>query len=135
MAEALGTVASILQLVDTALRIREHIQDFRHAPQEQQKLLSEMDHLQSLLQELQTRIVGNLSNPSLQNMKSPLVDFEAAMKELVGKLNPVDGCFAKLWKQLKWSLEERKEAQDTLRHFGDFKLLLNSWLAIQLSLS
>ncbi|KAF7365799.1 ANK-REP-REGION domain-containing protein [Mycena venus] len=132
MAEALGTVASILQLFDTALRIRERIQDFRNAPQEQQKLLSEMDNLRLLLQELQPRIAGNLSNPNLQNMKSPLADFEAAMKKLVRKLNPVDGRFAKLWKQLKWSLEEKKEAQETLRKFGDFKLLLNSWLVIDL---
>ncbi|KAJ6605260.1 ankyrin repeat-containing domain protein [Mycena vulgaris] len=132
MAEALGTVASILQLVDTALRIREHIQDFRQALQDQQKLLSELDDLRPLLNELQTRIAGNPANTNLQNMKSPLADFEVAMKELVGKLNPVDGRFAKLWKQLKWSLEEKKEAQETLRRFGDFKLLLNSWLVIDL---
>jgi predicted transcriptional regulator len=132
MAEALGTVASILQLVDAALRITKRIQDFRHAPQEQEKLLSEMDHLRPLLQELQTRIAGNLFNPNLQNMKSPLADFEAVMKELVRKLNPVDGHFAKLWKQLKWLLEEKREAQETLRKFGDFKLLLNSWLVIDL---
>jgi hypothetical protein len=48
MAEALatlGTIASTLQLVDTALKACNHFQDFVNAPQEQQKLLSEIKDL------------------------------------------------------------------------------------------
>ena len=132
MAEALGTIATILQLVDAALGNRERIQNFCNAPQEQQKLLSEMDHLRPLLQELQTRIAGNLSNPNLQSMKSPLADFEAAMMELIGKLHPVDGRVARLWKQFKWSLEEKKEAEKYLDKFEQFRSLLSSWLLVDL---
>jgi hypothetical protein len=48
MAEALATlglIANILQLVDYALKARNHFQEFVNAPQEQQKLLSEMKDL------------------------------------------------------------------------------------------
>jgi hypothetical protein len=59
MAETLGIVTSILQLVEAALKAREYIEDFRNAPQEQQKLLSEMDNLRPLLKELQSHIAGS----------------------------------------------------------------------------
>ncbi|KAF7365794.1 Serine/threonine-protein kinase chk2 [Mycena venus] len=132
MAETLGTVASILQLVDTALRIRERIQDFSNAPQEQQKLLSEMDHLRPLVQELQDRLVANASSGILQRMKNPLEDFKATMERFTEKLRPGDGPLSKFSNQLTWTLWSKKDAQEYLSKFEQFKSLLNSWLLVDL---
>ncbi|KAF7335665.1 SesA domain-containing protein [Mycena venus] len=132
MAETLGIVASILQLVDTALKIREHIQDFRHAPEEQQKLLSEMDNLRPLLQELETRIAGNPSSAIIQKMSSPLTAFKLTLEQFIQKLKPVEGRLLKFWKQLNWSLENKKEALERLKKFEQFKTLLNTWLLLDL---
>ncbi|KAJ7301475.1 hypothetical protein DFH08DRAFT_993703 [Mycena albidolilacea] len=58
MAEALGIVGSIIQLVDTALKTRDYVEGFRNAPQEQKKLLAEMEDLRPLLGELLERITA-----------------------------------------------------------------------------
>ncbi|KAF7365830.1 SesA domain-containing protein [Mycena venus] len=103
MAEALGTVTSILQLINTVLTAKDCIQDFVHAPQEQRKLLLEMADLQPLLEELQDRIVANPLGGILQRMKRPLADFKGTMERFTEKLRP-----------------------------EQFKTLLNSWLLVDL---
>jgi hypothetical protein len=132
MVDPLGTVAIILQLIDTALKIRDRIQDFCHAPKEQQKLLSEMNNLRPLLQELQTRIADNPSNAILQKMESPLADFEATMKQFTDKLRPGGGLFSKFSKRVKWTMGDKQEAQECLGTLEQFKSLLNSWLLVDL---
>jgi chemotaxis protein histidine kinase CheA len=135
MAEALatlGTVASILQLVDTALKACDHFQDFVNAPQEQQKLLSEMKDLRPLLQELHDRMTTNPSSTILQQMENPLADFKTMMERLTQKLSPGDGPMSKFSKQLKWTLWNKKEAKEYLGKFEQFKSLLNSWLLLDL---
>ncbi|KAJ7832117.1 hypothetical protein B0H13DRAFT_1915136 [Mycena leptocephala] len=132
MAETLGTIASILQLVNSALKAREYILDFVHAPQEQQKLLSEMDDLRPLLAELHTRVIGNPSSRVLQQMQSPLADFKTTMEQFMQKLRPGDGPLSKFSKQLKWTLWSKKEAKEYLDKFEQFKSLLNSWLLLDL---
>jgi signal recognition particle GTPase len=128
----LGTVASILQLVNTALNACDHFKDFVNAPQEQQKLLSEMKDLQSLLQELHDRMTMNPSSSMLQQMKNPLADFKTMMEQLMQKLSPGDGPLSKFSKQLKWSLWNKKEASEYLGKFEQFTSLLNSWLLLDL---
>jgi hypothetical protein len=135
MAEALatlGTVASILQLVVTALKACDHFQDFVNAPQEQQILLLEMKDLRLLLQELHDRMTTNLSSSMLQQMKSPLADFKMMMEQLTQNLSPGDGPLSKFSKQLKWTLWNKKEAKEYLGKFEQFKSLLNSWLLLDL---
>ncbi|KAJ7117091.1 hypothetical protein C8R44DRAFT_983359 [Mycena epipterygia] len=130
MAETLGAVASILQLVDTALKAREYIQDFRHAPQEQQKLLSEIDDLRPLLIELRNRITASAENGVLQQMKNPLAAFKITMEHFTQKLRPIDGVVSKVSKQLQWAMWNKKEAKEYLATFEQFKSLLNSWLLL-----
>ncbi|KAJ7717111.1 ankyrin repeat-containing domain protein [Mycena maculata] len=62
MAEALGLVTSIMQLVATAVAAQSYIRDFRKAPEEQRVLLAEMENLGPLLKELQSRIDDNHSS-------------------------------------------------------------------------
>jgi predicted nucleic acid-binding Zn-ribbon protein len=132
MAETLGTVVSIIQLVDTALKARAYIQDFRHAPQERQKLLSEMDDLRALLGELHTRMTADPSGSMLQQMENPLSTFKATMEHCTEKLRPEDGPLSKFSEQLKWTMWNKKEATEYLGKFEQFKTLLNSWLLLDI---
>ncbi|KAJ7460274.1 hypothetical protein FB451DRAFT_1405514 [Mycena latifolia] len=91
MAEAIGTVASILQLVDTALKAQEYLKDFHDAPKEQQQLFSEMGHLKSLLVLLEKRSTGNLSSEAVEPMSGPLSTFKRTMEHLAEKLGTLDG--------------------------------------------
>jgi hypothetical protein len=132
MAEVLGTLGTVIQLVETALKVREYIQDFRHAPQEQRKLLSEMDDLRPLLVELQTRINTNPSRSIVGQMQNPLTVFISTMGTFTEKLRPGDGAFSKVSKQLSWSMWSKSEAKVYLVKFEQFKSLLQSWLLLDL---
>ncbi|KAF7334582.1 Ankyrin [Mycena venus] len=132
MAEVLGTIGNIIQLVDIALKTRDFIQEFRHAPQEQQKLLSEMNDLRLLLGELQTRIAANPSSSTLGQMANPLATFNSTMILFTEKLRTGDGSLSKLSSQLKWSLWNKKEAIEYLGKFEQFKSLLSSWLLLDM---
>ncbi|KAF7365903.1 Ankyrin [Mycena venus] len=132
MAETLGTVASVIQLVDTALKAKEYIQGFVHAPQEQRKLLSEMADLRPLLDELRDRIASSPSSVILERMMSPLADFKATMEQFTNKLGRQDGPLSKFSNRLMWTMWNKKEAQEYLSKFEQFKSLLNSWLLLDL---
>ncbi|KAJ7440441.1 ankyrin repeat-containing domain protein, partial [Mycena latifolia] len=113
MAEVLGIVASAIQLVDTALKAREYIKDFYNAPTEQRKLFTELEDLQPLFTELQTRVaISPSTNVLQQHMKLP------------------DGPLSKLSKQLSWTLWNKKEAKEYLQEFESMKSLLNMWLTV-----
>ncbi|KAJ7509749.1 hypothetical protein B0H11DRAFT_1257227 [Mycena galericulata] len=129
MAEIIGTVASILQLVDTALKAREYIQDFRHAPEEQRSLLSEMESLSPLLTELQARVKNNKTNNTLQQMHKPLTAFEETMKEFTEKLKSA-GLLKNFVKRVQWTLWSKKESKEYLERFEQFKTMLNGWLLL-----
>ncbi|KAJ7076766.1 hypothetical protein B0H15DRAFT_805485 [Mycena belliarum] len=130
MAEVLGTVATILQLVDTALKAREYIKDFQNAPAEQRKLFSDIEDLKLLLTELEKRARASPLTGVLQHMQSPLGDFKALLENFVAKLEQPDSRLAKLSKQLTWSLWNKKEATEFLTKFEAIKLTLNTWLTM-----
>ncbi|KAJ7029871.1 ankyrin repeat-containing domain protein [Mycena alexandri] len=135
MAEAfatLGIVVNLIQLVDTALKAREYIGDFRHAPQEQRRLLSEMDDLRPLLAQLQTRINSNPSGSIIQEIQNPLMVFRGTMEGFTTRLRPSNGALAKFSKQLSWSMWSKSEAKEYLTKFEQFKSLLNSWLLLDI---
>jgi hypothetical protein len=135
MAETLGTVASILQLLDTALKAFDHIQDFRHAPEEQQQLHSEMHDLRPLLDELRHRIDADPSRKTLQQMNNPLTTFKSTMEQFKKGLEPSDGRLSKVAKRLTWTMGNKSEAKEYLGKFEQFKSLLNSWLLLDISLT
>ncbi|KAJ6596207.1 ankyrin repeat-containing domain protein [Mycena vulgaris] len=132
MAETLGTIASILQLVDVALKAREYIQDFRHALQEQEKILSEMDDLRPLLVELQRRITADPSRDILKTMQTPLTAFKSTMEDLTQTIKPANTGLSKFARRLTWSMWSKKEAKEYLDKLEQFKTLLNSWLLLDI---
>ncbi|KAJ7763624.1 hypothetical protein DFH07DRAFT_396269 [Mycena maculata] len=139
MAATLGTVTSILQLVDTALTARDYIQDFRHAPEERRTLLSEMEHLRPLLKELHDRIQSNqpsgqsssYSSSIPQQMEKPLSDFQKTMEGFQQSLKPA-GTLKDFSRRMKWPLWGKKESKEYLGKFEQFKSLLNGWLLLDI---
>ncbi|KAJ7032335.1 hypothetical protein C8F04DRAFT_1040646 [Mycena alexandri] len=127
MAETLGTLASILQLVDTALKAREYVKDFHDAPKEQNKLFSEMEDLKLLLTELHKHAASKPASGAFQQMSGPLAVFKNTMESFTAKLGPVDG-LSKFTKRLTWSLWSKKEAADYLQELERIKSLINVWL-------
>ncbi|KAF8170973.1 hypothetical protein K438DRAFT_200614 [Mycena galopus ATCC 62051] len=125
------TVGFVLQLLDTALKAREYIQDFRNATKDQQKLLSEMENLRQLLEELRNRITANPSSSFIQKMDSPLTTLKCAMEKLTRMLRPSKGGrVARFGERLAWILWNKQEASGCLDEFERFKSLLNSWLIL-----
>ncbi|KAJ7835018.1 hypothetical protein B0H14DRAFT_2450271 [Mycena olivaceomarginata] len=132
MAETLGILTGAIQLVDTALKAREYVNDFRSAPQEQHKLFVEMSHLKPLLAELQQRIVAHPSRDMLQQMITPLSNFKTTMESFTAKLRPADGRLSGFSKRLTWMLWSKTEAKEYLEEFERIKTLLNMWLVLDI---
>ncbi|KAJ7476775.1 ankyrin repeat-containing domain protein [Mycena latifolia] len=131
MAEALGTLASVLQLVDTVLKAREYFKDFHEAPKEQKKLFSEMEGLKALLVELDKQVEGNSSSAAFQEMVKPLAALKTTMEHVTEKLGPVDGQL-KFTKRLSWTLWSKKEVAGYLEEFERIKALINLWLTMEI---
>ncbi|KAJ6496842.1 ankyrin repeat-containing domain protein [Mycena vulgaris] len=131
MAEALGTVASVIQLVDTALKAREYLKDFRDALKEQQKLFLEMESLRPLLAELLKHVVDNPTSEAFQQISGPLAIFKTTMEEFTKKLGPRDAR-SKFVKKITWTLWSKKEAVTYLEELGRIKDLVNVWLTMDL---
>ncbi|KAJ7730975.1 ankyrin repeat-containing domain protein [Mycena maculata] len=111
MAETLGVVTSILQLVDTALKAREYVKGFVDAPEEQRQLFSDIAALRPLLWELQQRVFAHPSRNNLQQMTPPLTKFEKTMDHLVEKMRPAlasSSAWSKFSTQLTWTLYNKK---------------------------
>ncbi|KAJ6514081.1 ankyrin repeat domain-containing protein [Mycena vulgaris] len=131
MAEALGIVASIIQLVDTALKARESLKDFRDAPKEQEKLFLEMEGLRPLLAVLLKRVVDNPSSNGFQQVAGPLTVFKTTMEEFTRKLGPRDS-MSKFTRKITWTLWSKKEAVNYLEELERIKVLINVWLTMDI---
>ncbi|KAJ7659522.1 ankyrin repeat-containing domain protein, partial [Mycena rosella] len=127
-----GVITTAIQLVDTALKAREYVKDFVNAPHEQRQLFSEMDTLRPLLGELQKRVLAHPSQNSFQQMTAPLNKFKTTMEDFTEKLKPADGRWSKFSKQVAWTLWNKKEAKEYLEEFERIKLLLNTWLVLDI---
>ncbi|KAJ7273817.1 ankyrin repeat-containing domain protein [Mycena rebaudengoi] len=115
MAELVGLVTSILQLVATAkLTIGVGI-DAVNSPEQQRDVLAEIEGLEPLLTDLQARLQGN---PSVNGMRQ-LDRLRSSNK-------------SKLRKALAWALWKKKEAEEDLDKLERFKALLNSWLIMDI---
>jgi hypothetical protein len=129
MAEAIGTVASILQLVNAVLRAREHLKDFHDAPKGQQKLFSELQGLRLLFTELLKRLEANPSSEALQQISGPLTTCQTTMTDLTKKLGPREG-MSNFTARLTWTLWNKKETAGYLEELERIKVLINVWLTM-----
>ncbi|KAJ7162325.1 ankyrin repeat-containing domain protein [Mycena filopes] len=162
MAEALGTIASLLQVLDTASKTWEHIQDFCNAPQEERQIRIEMGYLNFTLKKLQQQIhqqtTPNLPTPPTnlnpfgpqiipkpsgsQTPPNPSIQWIQDMnrplttfKEMMEEFESKLGdlnTVTTFKKKVKWSLGGKKEAAEYLAKFEQFKSLINTWLLVDL---
>jgi hypothetical protein len=128
MAETLGTVTAIISLIDTALKARDYVKDFRDAPEEKQKILNEMKHFKDLLGQLEDYIKHNQSTTSVAGMNRHLVSFKSEISPFTEELQSSN----RFPKRLEWSLWGKKEAVQFLATLERFKTLLNSWLPLEI---
>jgi hypothetical protein len=132
MVDILSTIGSIIQLVDTALKAREDLKDFRNAPGEQLKLFAEMDDLKLLLAELQKRVSASPSTSTLQQIAGPLSRFNTMIERFATKWPAEDRERSKFTKQLTWTLWNKKESKECLDEVESIKSLINVWLTMDI---
>ncbi|KAF7359725.1 hypothetical protein MVEN_00697100 [Mycena venus] len=129
MAETLDTVASISQLLDTALKVRENLKDFRTAPEEYQRLFSEIENLKLLLEALDRLVATNPSSDNPQRMSAPMNKFKKTLEGFAEKSWPAVGDWSKIFQEVAWSLWSKQEATEYLDQFKRFESRLIMWLA------
>ena len=132
MAEVLGIIDAGLNLLGAALKVKEFIQDAHKAPQEQQKLLTEMEDLKLLLDELRRRIIANPSAGVLRQMAGPLTNLCKDVQDLTERLQPGKGSIGKLKKRVEWSMSNKKKTDEDVKKLEQSKSLINSWLILDI---
>ncbi|KAF7334412.1 ANK-REP-REGION domain-containing protein [Mycena venus] len=134
MAEIVGLVASILQLVETVSKAREYIHDFRNARKDQKKLLQEIQNLEPLITEFQQRVKDSQiagSTSTMQKFSKPLNQLKETMERLAKKLEPT-GTTRKVSNRLTWSMWGKEEVHEGLNTIERSKSLLSVWLAMNI---
>ncbi|KAJ6614000.1 hypothetical protein B0H10DRAFT_1951025 [Mycena sp. CBHHK59/15] len=133
MADIVGLVASILQLIDTAAKAWDYVKGFHDAPKDQRKLLLEIRNLEPLVRELDKRIASKISATlvnSIQQFKEPLVQLKGTMERLMIKLDSVG--ISKISTCLTWPLWGKEDIQEGFNTIERFKSLLNVWLSMDI---
>ncbi|KAJ6563653.1 ankyrin repeat-containing domain protein [Mycena vulgaris] len=127
MADIVGLLASILQLVDTVAKGHGYIQDFRHASKDQQRLLLEIHSLAALIREMDKRIEKDQNaGGGMLRFAEPLIQLKETLERLTRN--------SKITDRLTWSLWGKDDVQDGLKTIERFKSLLNAWLGMDISL-
>lgn len=133
MADIVGLLASILQLVDTVAKARDYIHDFRDAPKEQERLLDEIDTLEPLIRKLDNLMIGGspaAGTEMVRNFEEPLNQLKITMEQLAQKLD-LDG-IRKLSGRVTWSMWGKDDVQQALNAVERYKSLLNTWLGLDI---
>ncbi|KAF7343632.1 Ankyrin [Mycena sanguinolenta] len=132
MADIVGLLASILQLVATIKTTRDYVQTFFSARKQRKLLLVEIGNLEPLLKELDGRIRRGQARelPSgIQEFEQPLIQLKTVMERLEKKLH----CGGK-WNftRLTWSLWGKQDVQEGLNIVERFKGLVLIWLELDI---
>ncbi|KAK7038242.1 ankyrin repeat domain-containing protein [Favolaschia claudopus] len=132
MADLIGVVASILQLVDMVSRARHLIVGVRDAPEEQQKLFSEIQSLGALVTQLHRRLEA-CQFPDILNgapqFRDSLVQAKETLERLTSKLSSTSK-LSKLPARLAWPLWKKEDIHNGLNALERFKTLLAVWLGM-----
>ena len=131
MADLVGLIASVLQLVDTVAKARDYIQDFRDAPKDQQRLLQELDALKPLigkLDRLAKQSSTGASSEMLREWEEPLEQLETTMRRLTRKANLTG--IQQFSSRLTWAMWGKDDVQQALNAVERYKGLFNMWLAL-----
>ncbi|KAJ7831049.1 hypothetical protein B0H14DRAFT_2592953 [Mycena olivaceomarginata] len=132
MAELIGVLASILQLLEVITNTDTLIKELHNAPKEQQQLFSEIKSLRPLVAALGNRIQRNHLITGIQEIEKSLYEFEKTLKKCTKRLQAANGLFSRVSRPLAWSLWNKKEVKQDLDKIERFKSLLNTWLTMDI---
>ena len=134
MADVLGVIASISQIIWLSTTVVQHLKNGIGGSQERLRLRDEIRSTACLLEMLkdraeneQTRSIWLISIRSLKTSNGPLEQFKGALELLVAKLAPTNR-LKQLAQSLKWPFD-RAEVADILKTLERQKLLFS--LAMQ----
>lgn len=121
MAEAVGLVASIVQLASATLRAMEYIEDVKGALESRKKGRDELRDLHKVLLDLRDTVEEAKTQESwFQGVRSlaeegrPLHQIKAAIEELISILKPTSS-MKSAGKALIWTLDKKKVAEILMR--------------------
>ncbi|KAJ7450804.1 ankyrin repeat-containing domain protein [Mycena latifolia] len=132
MADIVGLLASVLQLVDTIAKARGYLKGFHDGPKDQQELLLEIMSLATLLKHVGERIKRDSSGGGLQHFQEPLIHLEALMTRLAKKLDPATGSLSRVSSRLTWPMWGKEDVREGFNTIERFKSLLNAWLGVDI---
>ncbi|KAF7370632.1 SesA domain-containing protein [Mycena sanguinolenta] len=131
MADIVGLIASILQLVDTIKKARDYVHTFRDAQKQRKLLLMEIESLEPLLRELDGRIQrtqGEGITTGIQNFEKPLIQFREMVERLAKELDQASGFISRV----TWSLWGKGDVQEELDTVRRFQASLTVWLEMDI---
>ncbi|KAF7370633.1 Ankyrin repeat domain containing protein [Mycena sanguinolenta] len=131
MADIVGLVASILQLVDTIKKARDYVHTFRDAQKQRKLLLMEIESLEPLLRELDGRIQrsqGGDITAEIQNFEEPLLQFREIVERLAKELDQGSGFISRV----TWSLWGKGDVEEELDTVRRFQASLTVWLEMDI---
>lgn len=135
MAEVIGLVAFITQVIGVTTKTIQYLSDVKDAPKERAKLAREASSLVALLTDLRYKAEDVKSiDPWFASVRSlgadmgPLQQFRDAMEELGRKLKPQTGV-AKFGKALLWTID-KNDIKDILAKIERLKTTVG--LALQI---
>ncbi|KAF8186101.1 hypothetical protein K438DRAFT_1765435 [Mycena galopus ATCC 62051] len=135
MADIVGLVASVLQLVDTIKKARDYTRAVRNAPKEQKRLLVEIQNLEPLIKELEDRIKCSQSERATDGKKKfeePLIQLKGTMERLAKNLDHSGSWNRNITSRLTWALWGKEDVQEALDVIERFKSSLDIWLGLDI---
>jgi Cdc6-like AAA superfamily ATPase len=125
MADAVGAVASVLQLVSATAKLVQYCIDVAHAPAEADDLVVECSALTPLL--LRLKNDTKLQNTeAAEPLMKPLDDLKKRVNNLVDRLSP-DSRLRRLSRDVLWPLL-KKDMREVIERTTRFTSLINSWM-------
>ncbi|KAI0203100.1 hypothetical protein F4808DRAFT_52007 [Astrocystis sublimbata] len=128
MAEVVGAVASVLQLVSTTAKLIQYCSDVAHAPAEADELVVECSALTPLL--LRLKKDTKLQNEAASRpLIKPLDDLKKRIRDLADKLGP-ESRLRRLSRDVLWPLL-KKEIREVMDRVTRIMGLINSWMTLE----
>ncbi|KAJ8121019.1 hypothetical protein ONZ43_g2428 [Nemania bipapillata] len=125
MADGVGAVASVLQLVSVTAKLVQYCIDVAHAPAEAEELVVECSALTPLL--LRLKNDSKLQNTqAAEPLMKPLDDLKERINSLVEKLSP-NSRLRILTRDLFWPLL-KKDMKEVMERVARFTSFINSWM-------
>ncbi|KAJ7907391.1 hypothetical protein B0H13DRAFT_1879650 [Mycena leptocephala] len=132
MADIVGLVASILQIVGTVAKARTLYHDFRDVSTDMLRLLLEIQSLESLVKKLGERIdkiqVSGAPADGIQEIEEPLTQLKATMERLARKLD-----VTKVTNRLAWPLWGKEDIKEGLNTIERFKSSIGVWFGLNVA--